>query len=177
MKLIAAQPNVIQRAIQKLAMTAWGSRMMAPSAHHLDRVILALSGGRQTLVSLSTGLPVIQVTMTGAKSGAPRTLPLVAIPDGETLLLVASNFGRAHHPGWYYNLRAHPCVTVTCRGETGEYIASEVTGAERERAFALADAVYAGYALYRKRAAPRQIHVMRLVAAASTSMAPKTPAS
>ncbi len=162
MKVIVPRPNFFQRMGQKMAMSPWGSRMMAPITHHMDRVILALSGGKETVVGLSAGLPVVQVTMTGAKSGIQRTLPLVAIPDGETLILIASNFGREHHPGWYYNLRAHPRVTVTYRGESAEYTACEVTGAARERAFALADAVYPGYALYRQRAAPRQIHVMVL---------------
>lgn len=143
-------------------MTRLGSRLIAPIAHRLDGVILALSGGRHTAVSLLTGLPVLQVTMTGAKSGLPRTLPLVAIPDGPALILIASNFGRANHPGWYYNLRAHPRVTVTYRGQSCPYIACEITGPERERAFALADSLYAGYRLYRQRAAPRQIRVIVL---------------
>lgn len=162
MHLSVSPPGFFQKIMQKFAMSSWGSRMMAPIIHHIDRVILALTGGRETAVSLFTGLPVVQVTMTGAKSGLQRTLPLVAIPDGDALILIASNFGRVHHPGWYYNLRAHPHVNVIYHRETARFTAREVLGAERERAFALADAVYPGYALYRQRAAPRQIHVMVL---------------
>ena len=54
------------------------------------------------------GWPIIQLTAIGAKTNRPRTVPLVGLPDEENIVLVASNFGRKHNPGWYYNLKAHP---------------------------------------------------------------------
>jgi deazaflavin-dependent oxidoreductase (nitroreductase family) len=78
--------------------------------HHLDRPVLRLSRGRYSLTRLLAGLPVVTVTTIGAKSGQPRSLPLVALPDGEHVILIASNYGQKHHPAWYYNLRAHPEV-------------------------------------------------------------------
>ncbi len=48
--------------------------------HHLDRLVYRLTRGRATFVSLVTGLPIVQLTTTGAKSGHRHTFPLVALP-------------------------------------------------------------------------------------------------
>ena len=102
------RPNVAQRSIHIITRTKAGSRLLARTLHHLDRPMLRLSHGRYSLTSALAGLPVVMVTTIGAKSGQPRQLPLVAIPDGENVILIASNFGQHHHPAWYYNLHAHP---------------------------------------------------------------------
>ena len=57
-------------------------------------------------------LPVMLLTTTGAKTGLQRTVPLVYLSDDAGLILVASNFGGEHHPGWYHNLIANPNVEV-----------------------------------------------------------------
>ena len=65
------------------------------------------------------------------------------------LLLIASNYGKTSHPGWYRNLVANPKVEVLAGKHTGTYAASEITDpAERERAWDLALNQYAGYADY-----------------------------
>src|SRR4051794_39191977 len=48
----------------------------------------------------------------GAKSGKRRTTPLVYMPDGENLLIVASKGGHPRDPGWMHNLRANPETEV-----------------------------------------------------------------
>jgi deazaflavin-dependent oxidoreductase (nitroreductase family) len=95
---------------------------------------------------------------TGARSGREITTPIVAVPDGDGLVMVGSNFGQAKHPGWVHNLRADPRARIDGRDVRAE----EVTGEERDRLFALATAVYPGYPAYVRRAAPRRIAVMRL---------------
>ena len=66
--------------------------------------------------ALFTGLPLITLTTTGAKSGRPRSVPLVGVPYGERLILIASNWGQAKHPAWYHKvLKAHPEVKVDGR--------------------------------------------------------------
>ncbi len=105
-------PNIFQRSIQRFAATSLGSKLFIPTAHRADRIVLRLSGGRTTLVGLTTGLPVITLTTIGAKSGQLRTVPLVGIPDGDRWVVIASNFGQAHHPAWYYNLKKNPQATV-----------------------------------------------------------------
>ncbi len=56
--------------------------------------------------------PVLLLTTTGAKSGQPRTTPLVYTTDGDRIVVIASKGGAPSHPAWYHNLVAHPEVTV-----------------------------------------------------------------
>jgi len=135
--------------------------MMTRILYRADAFLLRLSGGRLDFTR-AAGLPVIELTTTGAKSGLSRTLPLAGYPDGDKFVLIASNFGRAHNPGWYYNLKANPECIVKKAGHTGMYIAREAEGEERERYWGWAVSCYIGYEAYRQRAANRKIPVMIL---------------
>ncbi|MGI9057044.1 MAG: nitroreductase family deazaflavin-dependent oxidoreductase [Ktedonobacteraceae bacterium] len=77
--------------------------------------------------------PRLLLTTRGAKSGLPRTTPMMYIPDGDRLLVMASNIGAPTHPDWYRNLVAHPKVTVEIRNEIFDATAVVMEGAERER--------------------------------------------
>jgi deazaflavin-dependent oxidoreductase (nitroreductase family) len=79
------------------------------------------------------GRPLLLLTTTGAKSGQLRTTPVMYIPDGDRLLVIASNAGAATHPDWYRNLVAHPEVTVEVGNETYKAIAMVTEGSERQR--------------------------------------------
>ena len=84
-------------------------------------------------------VPVMLLTTTGAKTGQPRTLPLLYVTDGDRILLIASNYGKTSHPAWYRNLVANPKVEVLAGKRSGTYNAGEITDpAERERAWDLA---------------------------------------
>jgi deazaflavin-dependent oxidoreductase (nitroreductase family) len=62
------------------------------------------------------GVPVVTLTAVGAKSGESRSVPLIALTDGDNLFFIASNWGRSFHPGWYYNLSANPEATISIKG-------------------------------------------------------------
>ena len=79
------------------------------------------------------GSPLLLLTTTGAKSGQRRTTPMMFIPDGDRLLVIASNVGAPAHPDWYRNLVAHPDVTVEVGAETFDATAVVTQGAERDR--------------------------------------------
>ena len=79
------------------------------------------------------GRPLLLLTTTGAKSGQRRTTPIMYVPDGDRLLVIASNAGAPVHPAWYHNLMAHPEVTVEVASETFEATAIVTTGEERHR--------------------------------------------
>lgn len=171
-------PNIFQKSIQWFAATSLGSKLFIPTAHRLDRVVLRLSGGRTTMVGLTAGLPVITLTTIGAKSGQLRSVPLIGIPDGDRYVLIASNFGQAHHPAWYHNLTQHPQATVTLHGHTGDYVATEASGEEYNCLWQKAVSLYAGYAAYKTRTGGRAIPIMILapdpagkVVATTTSVA------
>ena len=90
---------------------------------------------------------------------------MLGIADGERLVVVASNFGRQHHPSWYYNLKANPRATVVVRGVAREVVAHELHGAERERCYMRGVDFYPGFTLYEQRA-DREIPVLALDPAA-----------
>jgi deazaflavin-dependent oxidoreductase (nitroreductase family) len=82
------------------------------------------------------GRPLLLLTTTGARSGQRRTTPLMYIPDGDRLLIVASNAGAPAHPDWYRNLVAYSDVAVEVGAETFDARALVLEGAERQRLWA-----------------------------------------
>src|SRR6266852_2210297 len=105
--------------------------------------------------------PLILLTTKGAKSGETRIYPLMSVPDGDNYIAVASKGGAPKHPLWYYNLLAHPDVTVEVDNETFVATARLLTGDERAQAFAKAIAVFPPYGVYQKKTA-REIPVFLL---------------
>lgn len=153
------------RWLEVFGRTPAGLRFGKTILARVDPLLLRLSGGR---LGLFVGAPTAALTTIGARSGAPRTAAIFYFTDGDDVILVASNFGQDHHPAWYHNLLAHPEATLERGGVRAVYSAEEVLDeGERERLFALADLVYAGYADYRARTAAigRRVPVLRLRAA------------
>ena len=157
-----ADANLFQRSMRRFAATRPGSWLFARTLHHADRVVYRASGGRTTFASAVSGLPVVMLTSTGAKSGRESTVPLLGFEEGDAVILIASNYGQAHHPAWFYNMRAHPQARLVVRGRRREVVAEEVESPERERYLAVAAVAYPGYRRYERRAAPRRISVFRL---------------
>ncbi|GAA0951009.1 nitroreductase/quinone reductase family protein [Nonomuraea longicatena] len=92
---------------------------------------------------------LLLLTTTGARSGAPHTVPLGYLPDvEERVLVIASAMGADHHPAWYHNLVANPRVTVETGLFTHQADAVVLTGAERDAAFARAVESDPGWAEY-----------------------------
>jgi deazaflavin-dependent oxidoreductase (nitroreductase family) len=87
----------------------------------------------------------------GAKSGTLRTSPLLYVPDGEDLVMVASKGGFPKNPAWFHNLRANPETYVQVGAERRRVRARVATADERERLWGLAVAVWPGYEDYRRR--------------------------
>jgi F420H(2)-dependent quinone reductase len=87
----------------------------------------------------------------GAKSGKHRTTPLAYIPDGDTIVLVASKGGAPRNPGWFHNLRAHPDTTVQVGSERREVHARVAGDEERARLWPRVVKAYWGYADYQRR--------------------------
>ena len=160
------EANALQRGIRRLAGTRPMAWLSARVMHHLDGPVLRRSGGRHSVASAITGLPIVSLTTVGARSGQPRTLPIIGVPDGDRLVLVASNYGQQRNPGWYYNLRADPRCSVAFRGVRYEMEAYEAEGEERERLWDLDLSVYPARNHYAKRAAGRRLPVMVLRPAA-----------
>jgi deazaflavin-dependent oxidoreductase (nitroreductase family) len=154
-------PNSFHRFIHRFLMLRPVSAFLSTILHRLDIAMLKITKGKHTVAEL-VGLPIIQITTIGAKTGEPRTMPLVSMLDGEKIALIGSNFGQKNNPGWYYNLKTNPQCTVLLNGLSGKYIARETHSEEREKYWQMAVSIYKGYDLYKARAAHRLIPVMIL---------------
>jgi len=155
----------IGRVVQRVA----GSRPFAAVAPKvvppLDRFVHRLTGGR---IILSEGLlPGLMLTTTGHKSGEPRTAPLATLPDGDSLVVVASNFGKPHHPAWSTNLLHHPQATVTYRRQTFPVVAHMLTQDEKAAMWPKLTAMWPVYDRYVERS-KRDLRVFRLDRSGST---------
>lgn len=127
----------------------------------VDRRLLPLTRGR---VKVAMGQPILLLHTVGARSGEPRTTPLLYTPhDSGGYVVVASKAGAVHHPAWYHNLRAHPdAVAVEVNGRRTAVRARVAEGAERAELWALVNDNYTGYATYQGRAGDRVIPVVLL---------------
>ncbi len=107
------------------------------------------------------GSPMLLLTTTGAKSGQPRTMPLVYTTDGDRIVILASKGGAPTNPDWYHNLVANPTVTVEQGTEKFQARAVVTEGEERERLYDQQAALMPGFAEYQKKTT-RQIPVVVL---------------
>ncbi len=107
------------------------------------------SGGRQANTLGDTGLPVIVVTMRGARSGKIRKAPVMRVEHDGRYAIVASKGGAPEHPGWYHNLKAHPDeVRIQDGPDVFDVTVREVDGDERQQWWERAVAAYPPYAEY-----------------------------
>src|SRR5882757_11208326 len=84
----------------------------------------------------AAGMPILLLTMTGAKTGRTLLRPLCYSRDGDRIVIIASYGGSPRNPPWYHNLVANPVVTVELGTEKFKARATQVYGAERDRLFA-----------------------------------------
>ena len=117
------------------------------------------SGGR--VAGKMFGAPLLILTTTGRRSGRPWSNPLMYQRDGDGYVIVASNAGADRHPGWWLNLRRNPEANIQIGREVIPVTATRVSGAERDRLFALMVNAYKGYANYETKTT-RKIPVVRL---------------
>ena len=107
---------------------------------------------------------LLLLTTTGARTGQRRTTPMMFHPDGDRVLVMASNAGARKAPDWYVNLRANPTVQVELGDESYTATATELTGEERMRLWAEITAAYPFF-LDHEKEAERQIPVVALARA------------
>jgi deazaflavin-dependent oxidoreductase (nitroreductase family) len=157
--------GLVRRGMRLLVTTrpvAWLSARYLPK---FDRLAYRVTRGTVTPSALITGLPIVEMTTTGARTGQPRTVRLLGIPDGGDYLVVAANFGEKSNPAWYHNVRAFPRVTVTIGATSREYDVHELTGDQRAAGFDRALSLNPGWTRFREQAGSRDIPVLRLVTA------------
>ena len=58
------------------------------------------------------------LTVTGRRSGQPRTVPVIYIKEGERFVIAAAYAGSDTNPAWWLNLRENPQAVVQVNNET-----------------------------------------------------------
>jgi deazaflavin-dependent oxidoreductase (nitroreductase family) len=161
------QASRLHRAVRWCASTVVGARVLSRLVPGLDSAVMTMTRGRGTSVEALAGLPTVSLTTRGAKTGLARTVPLVAVVDGDDVAVIGSNWGRPHHPAWVHNLIADPHATVSWRGRSADVVAREVTGHDAERIWQRARAIYRGFRTYPTRTQGRTIRVFVLETSAA----------
>ena len=155
-------PNAFQRLVQRLAATRPGAWVFAKTLRHLDDLFAAVSHGRVSAPGLLAGLPVIDLTTTGRKSGQRRTSHLISVPLDDTLALLGTNFGQRSTPAWVLNLESDPHADVTFKGRSVPVLARPAGTAQYAEVLRRSTGVYGGYAKYAERITGRTVRIFVL---------------
>jgi len=115
----------------------------------LHVLVYRLTGGR--VGGRMVGSQVLLLDHVGRRSGQRRTVPLLYLPDGDDLVIIASRGGSHQMPAWWLNLQADPETTVQVGSERRTVRAREAEGEERERLWTRAVEMYSDYAAYQTR--------------------------
>lgn len=118
------------------------------------------TGGREGNTLGESGIPVIIVTMRGAKSGAVRKIALMRVEHDGAYALVASKGGHESNPDWYHNLLAHPDEVLVQDGPEPFFVSvREIDGDEYETWWERSAAVFPTYDEYKAKT-PRRIPIL-----------------
>lgn len=127
----------------------WFGRLIGLVAPIHARLALATNGWVSPNLG---GRPGIILETIGRRSGTPRRVVLTYLPDGECIVVIASNYGREGHPAWYRNIEAQPSVTIIYKRLRRSYHARIAVGEERLQYLrATDDATYGVYAAYARK--------------------------
>lgn len=106
---------------------------------------------RGLLMGKFQGRPVILVSMTGAKTGKKRTIPLMYVPYKDGVIVVGSQGGAPKSPVWVKSIQQNPEVVVQYRGNKMELKARQADDAEKAAVWPTCVEWYAPYQDYQGR--------------------------
>jgi deazaflavin-dependent oxidoreductase (nitroreductase family) len=151
--------NPFLKVAQTIGRQPWLPKA-GPYYARLDTAVQRVTGGRFSPMRLA-GLTSVLLTTTGRRSGLPRSVSLLTVPDGGSLILIGSNFGKSGHPAWSANLKTNPEATVHLRGHAFPVTATLLAGDDRAAAWATATKTWPAFDVYAARAG-REIRVFRV---------------
>lgn len=152
--------SVTSRFAQWLGKQRWFASM-GRRLVQLDAAMQKRTAGRLSLLRMA-GMPSLLLTVTGRRSGLPRSVPLLYVPHGDDYLVVGSNWGQRQHPAWSANLLAHPEAVASIRGREQRVRARQASGDERERLWRAVVRASAAFETYAERAGGRELRLFVL---------------
>ena len=160
---------VTERRFRARAVLLFGTGL-SPADQRTVRLMKAITRAQVAIVHATggrwghrwiAGTEVIALTTTGRRSGEPRTVMVLVLPDGDDLLVAASHGGVHRDRPWWLNLQADPHAQVTSRGERIAVVATEVGDHEHAELWARFVAAWPGFAGYQAKVR-RRIALVRL---------------
>jgi F420H(2)-dependent quinone reductase len=104
----------------------------APRLNYFSVMLYHLTGERAYRGSADSPAGFLKLTTTGRKSGKQRSVHLIYIRDGSAYVVTASNGGRQRPPGWLFNIRSTPEVTIQVQDKQVSALA-EIAGPDKRR--------------------------------------------
>lgn len=154
--VLHAVRSVIAPLTRTKAFRWLGPRILPP----LEIIAKGLSGGRLQVSGILVHSLILHSI--GAKSGQERDTELMYTPDGMGNAIIAgTSFARERHPGWTYNLLAHPDADITVRGRRISVHATLIHDEERDFVWTLIETQWPGYRSY-ERESGRVVRLFRL---------------
>ena len=141
--------GIVGRTLRRIGSQRWARYVLGPKVlTRVDRVLHRLTGGRWRSADLLFDSLVLVTT--GRKSGLPRPATLACFDLDGVPVVIASNFGREHHPAWSENLLAEPRAHIERGGQRVPVYARLLDPGERERVWPQAVAIWPSYETYRE---------------------------
>jgi deazaflavin-dependent oxidoreductase (nitroreductase family) len=125
--------------------------MMTDTASINARTIAEFRANHGLVGGGFAGAPLLLLHTIGARSGAPRTNPMMYLPDQGRYLVFASKAGSDRNPDWYHNLLAHPEARIEVGDDILSVHATVLEADERDVAFAEQAHRYPGFARYQSK--------------------------
>lgn len=141
-------------------MTLEGEYVPSPAAW-VRKQVDQYEGSGGTKGTTLRGMPVVLLTLRGAKTGKIRKVPLMRVEHEGRYAAVASLGGAPENPVWYANLVANPDLELRDGERTFLLRARISEGAERDEWWERAVAAYPDYADYQRKTT-RQIPIFVL---------------
>lgn len=118
---------------------------------HNQKIIEEFRANNGKVGGYFEGKTLLLLHTTGAKSGREHVNPVAYVRDGERLVVIASKGGAPTHPDWYYNILAHPRLTVEVGTDTFQVQARVAEELERTRLYDKMVAMMPGFDDYRNK--------------------------
>lgn len=104
---------------------------------HAHRALVRRTDGRRGLWRPKPGgWGALRLTVTGRRTGQPRSVIVGYVEDGADLVTMAMNGWGAPEPAWWLNLQAHPDASVQTKDGARPVRAHRAEGEERARLWA-----------------------------------------
>jgi deazaflavin-dependent oxidoreductase (nitroreductase family) len=97
-----------------------------------------------------SGMSLLLLTSTGAKSGKEYVSPLVYTMDGDNYIIAASKGGAPTNPDWYHNLVKNPTATIEVGDQKFTVNATAADEEERKRLYSQHASQYPNFLDYEK---------------------------